>query len=125
MQGNRSRDTRPEVKIRSQLHRAGLRFRKNTRPERTVRCEADIVFSRERVAVFVDGCFWHSCPLHGRIPSDRNGYWAAKLGRNAERDERNNLWLTERGWLVLRFWEHEDPSTVVSSIQAAVKSRRS
>jgi DNA mismatch endonuclease (patch repair protein) len=93
-------------------------------PLRGLRCQADAIFPRERVAVFVDGCFWHGCPEHGRVPNDRNGYWAAKLGRNMERDLRNNDALAAAGWLVLRFWEHEDPPQVAREVHTAVLRRR-
>jgi DNA mismatch endonuclease (patch repair protein) len=124
MQGNRARDTRPEQAARSALHRLGLRFRKHAQPLKGLRCQADAVFPREKVAVFVDGCFWHGCPEHGRVPSDKNGYWAAKLGRNMERDQRNNKALGDAGWLVLRYWEHEDPTQIALDVQAAVSRRR-
>lgn len=124
MQGNRARDTRPEQAVRSALHRLGLRFRKHTQPLKGLRCQADAVFSREKVAVFVDGCFWHGCPTHGNVPNDSNGYWAAKLSRNIERDLRNNNALESAGWLVLRYWEHEDPSAVATSVRSAVLERR-
>jgi DNA mismatch endonuclease (patch repair protein) len=124
MQGNRGQDTGPEQAIRSALHRHGLRFRKHASPLRGLRCQVDAVFSREKVAVFVDGCFWHGCPEHGRVPKDRNGYWAAKLGRNMERDQRNNKALSDAGWLVLRYWEHEDPAQVALDVRSAVLSRR-
>ena len=75
------------------------------------------------MAVFVDGCFWHGCPEHGRVPQDSGGYWAAKLGRNAERDRRNDSALAEAGWVVLRFWEHEDPEAVALAVERAVRGR--
>src|SRR4051812_23036418 len=78
MQGNRAFDTRPERSVRSAVHSLGLRFRKHAQPIKDLRCTADIVFPREQVAVFIDGCFWHGCPNHGRVPKDQNGYWAAK-----------------------------------------------
>lgn len=124
MQGNRAQDTRPELAVRSSLHRLGLRFHKHAQPLKGLRCKADVVFPREKVAVFVDGCFWHGCSEHGRVPSDRNGYWAAKLGRNMERDQRNNKALAAAGWLALRYWEHEDPGRVSLDVQAAVLRRR-
>lgn len=124
MQGNCAQDTRPEQEVRSALHHLGLRFRKHAQPLKGLRCQADAIFRCEKIAVFVDGCFWHGCPEHGRVPSDRNGYWAAKLGRNMERDQRNNLALASAGWLVLRFWEHSDPAQVALEVQAAVSHRR-
>jgi len=124
MQGNRHRDTQPERLLRSALHKAGLRFRKHTYPIAGLRCRADVVFPREKVAVFVDGCFWHCCPTHGNIPRDEGGYWAAKLERNVERDQRNNKALKSADWLVLRFWEHEDLAAAAIQVRAALTIRR-
>lgn len=123
MQRNQ-RGTRPEVAVRSAVHRRGLRFRKNRRPERSLRCEADIVFLRERVAVFIDGCFWHGCPLHGHRPQTNAHYWHAKIGRNVERDARNVEALQQNGWCVVRAWEHEDASNVADRIFQVVCDRR-
>ena len=122
MQGNRSRDTRPEAAIRSALHRAGLRFRKHYRPLPGLRCEVDVAFPRQRVLLFVDGCFWHGCPQHGRMPSANNGYWSSKIGRNVARDRRNDELLSEDGWTVLRAWEHETPGSVVERVCAALRA---
>lgn len=124
MQGNRSRDTKPERLIRSLLHRRGLRFRKHLRPVKALRCTADIVFPRERCAVFVDGCFWHGCPLHGEQPVANAEYWKNKIRRNRSRDLRNTQALIDAGWLVIRVWEHEDPEEVANRIEAALLSRR-
>lgn len=124
MQGNRGRDSRPELALRSALHRLGLRFRKHTQPLVGLRCRADVVFPREKIAIFVDGCFWHSCPLHGNVPNDKGGYWTAKLERNVERDQRNNRALEEAGWLVLRFWEHDDPVAAATQVRAVLITRR-
>lgn len=103
------------------MHRRGLRYRKNVRPEPTFRCVADFVFRKQRVAVFVDGCFWHGCAEHGRIPKDPTGYWAEKLGRNRERDDRNNEALGGMGWIVLRFWEHESADAIAAAVEASVR----
>lgn len=124
MQGNQARDTRPEIRVRSALHRSGLRFRKHARPVPELRCQADVVFPREKIAVFIDGCFWHGCPEHANVPHDSNGYWVAKLGRNIERDLRNNKALAVAGWLVLRYWEHEDASKVAVEVRAAILAQR-
>jgi DNA mismatch endonuclease (patch repair protein) len=121
MQGIRSADTRPEVELRSSLHHMGLRFRKHTRPVPGLRCTADVVFSRVRVAVFVDGCFWHCCPEHGRRPGVNRGYWQAKLDRNVARDRRNDAALTSEGWTVIRVWEHEDPKVAARRIRSTVE----
>lgn len=120
MRSNRSTDTTPELRLRSALHRRGRRFRKHRRPVPGLRCTADIVFPRHRVAVFVDGCFWHCCPTHGTRPVRNGDWWAAKLDRNVERDRRNDRHLTEHGWTVLRVWEHEDTDVAVTRIITAL-----
>jgi len=124
MQGNRAEGTKPETAVGSAVHRLGLRYRKHARPLPALKCKADLVFRPARVAVFVDGCFWHGCPEHGRVPGDPTGYWAAKLGRNIERDRANDQILADAGWAVLRFWEHENPEAVALAVEAVVRSRR-
>jgi DNA mismatch endonuclease, patch repair protein len=124
MQGNRSRDTRPEVAIRSAVHRRGLRFRKHIAPFPGLRCTADLVFPRERIAVFVDGCFWHGCAQHGKRPSTNSAYWTAKISRNAERDLHNTEALRAAGWTVLRLWEHEQPAAAAARIAREVERAR-
>jgi DNA mismatch endonuclease (patch repair protein) len=121
MQGNRGVDTKPEVALRSSLHRLGLRFWKNKRPSREVRCRADIVFPRARVAVFVDGCFWHRCPTHGVSPSANSDYWRAKLDRNVARDRRNDRELAAAGWRVVRVWEHDVPDEAAARVLGALQ----
>jgi DNA mismatch endonuclease (patch repair protein) len=125
MQANRKLDSHPEVALRSYLHRLGLRFRKNPRivlPSLSVR--PDIVFPRHRVIVFVDGCFWHSCPDHGTHPKKNPAYWDAKLARNLDRDARVNAALREAGWSVVRVWEHQSPEEAATSIVAALGAGR-
>lgn len=120
MRANRRRDTRPEVAVRSHLHRAGLRFfvdRPLRLADRVVR--PDIVFPRARVAVFVDGCFWHACPQ----PRRNGAYWSDKLRRNVERDRLIDAALLEAGWLARRHWEHEDPASTAALVAAAVRAR--
>lgn len=123
MQGNRSADTTPERKLRSALHAAGFRYRKNTRPVRSLRCSADIVFPRWRVAVFVDGCYWHGCPDHGTSPRTNAAYWSEKIARNVARDRRNNEALEAAGWTVIRVWEHEAPEQAASRVAAILRAR--
>ena len=109
MQANRRRDTEPELALRSALHRAGYRFRRDLSLKvGGMRVRPDIVFTRHKVAVFVDGCFWHCCPEHGRQPSVNGWYWSPKLERNRVRDLRNTEVLEAAGWRVIRIWEHED-----------------
>lgn len=120
MQGNQS-GTKIELAVGSAMHRRGLRYRKHVKPEPSLRCTADFVFRGVRVAVFVDGCFWHGCADHGRVPNDPTGYWAIKLQRNVDRDRRNDEALAGMGWTVLRFWEHEDPGAIATAVEAVVK----
>ena len=123
MQGNRGVDTRPELALRSELHRRGNRFRKAMAPVKGVRCRADIVFGRARVAVFVDGCFWHRCPEHGTSPRTNSEYWQVKLDRNVARDRRNDDALAASGWAVVRVWEHEDVLDAANRVEAILRSR--
>jgi DNA mismatch endonuclease (patch repair protein) len=121
MQGNRRRDTSPELRLRSALHRAGLRFRCDqmvATPFGAVR--PDIVFSRDRLAVFVDGCFWHRCSVHGTEPRANSEYWARKLDRNVVRDQNVDSWLNLSGWKVMRIWEHQDLAVSVATIHHAL-----
>jgi DNA mismatch endonuclease (patch repair protein) len=123
MQGNRGRDTQPEIQLRAQLHRRGLRFRKHAAPLPGLRCDADVVLSRARIAIFVDGCFWHGCAEHGRTPRANASYWTAKIERNKQRDRRNNELLAAAGWLVLRYWEHDDPEVAAVEVARAHAAR--
>lgn len=122
MVGNRGADTKPERALRSALHARGLRFFKNRRPEPKIACRADIVFPSARLAVFVDGCFWHRCPLHGVSPRANSDYWRAKLDRNVARDRRNDRALQAAGWKVIRVWEHESPSAAAELIADRIAS---
>jgi DNA mismatch endonuclease, patch repair protein len=123
MQANATLATRPELALRSALHRAGLRFRKNYRI-RTVggSVRPDIVFPGKRVAVFVDGCFWHGCPTHGNQPVTNAFYWAAKLERNRRRDIYVNTALRADGWQVVRLWEHTPLDHAVDGVLTALRS---
>jgi DNA mismatch endonuclease, patch repair protein len=123
---NRRTGTKPEVRLRSRLHRHGLRFRKD-RVVRLgdVRVRPDIVFSRWRVAVFVDGCFWHGCPEHQHVPRRNRDYWVPKLEANVDRDRRVDGALTQGGWEVVRIWEHEDVEVAAERVVAALDLRRS
>jgi DNA mismatch endonuclease (patch repair protein) len=124
MRANRRTGTKPEVAVRSALHAAGHRFRKDFRLEATgVWVRPDVVFTRRRVAVFVDGCFWHVCPQHGRQPTTNEWYWTPKLRRNLDRDARVNAALAAAGWTVVRVWEHVSPSEAVEVIEQALAAR--
>lgn len=103
----RRSETKPEREFRSALHRAGYRFRKDLRmPVEGGYARPDVVFTRRRIAVFIDGCFWHSCPVHGTEPGVNRGYWGPKLQRTRERDARDNEALVANGWVVVRIWTH-------------------
>lgn len=119
------RDTLPERAIRSELHRRGFRFRVDRAPLPGLRSRADIVFGPARVAVYIDGCFWHSCPEHGTRPKANADWWERKLNRNQERDRETDRVLREHGWEVVRIWEHEDPVVAVGRVEEAVRARRS
>ena len=116
--------TRPEIAVRSELHRAGYRFRKDyvlRLPTMTVR--PDIVFTKRKVAVFVDGCFWHVCPIHGRIPTVNDTYWRPKLLRNVERDRLADQALLAEGWRVVSVWEHVDLHEAIREIEHTFDTR--
>lgn len=125
MLGNRSRDTKPEMLVRSLVHRRGLRYRVSQRPIANVRRTADLVFRRAKVAVNVDGCFWHGCEQHYKEPKTNTEYWRNKIDGNRRRDRETDELLTAAGWLVLRFWEHEDPAEVAETIEHSVRIARS
>jgi DNA mismatch endonuclease, patch repair protein len=123
MRGNRSRDTRPELALRSELHRRGLRFRTHARPLADVRYTADVLFRRQRVAVAIDGCIWHGCPQHGMKFGTNASYWREKIARNVDRDRRNDRLLSEAGWYVVRVWEHEPPEIAAARIHMLLRTR--
>ena len=121
MRGNRRADTKPELALRAALFALGYRYRKDLRldlPARRVR--PDIVFTRRRVAVFIDGCFWHACPEHGSKPKSNEWYWSPKLTKNVERDRAVDDALSEAGWTVIRLWEHVPLPDAVATVVAAV-----
>jgi len=121
MKANRRTDTKPELALRAALHAAGYRYRKDFRldlPLRRVR--PDIAFTRRKVAVFVDGCFWHACPDHGSKPKNNEWYWSPKLARNVERDRAADDALTQAGWTVVRLWEHVPLTDAIARVVAAV-----
>lgn len=122
MLANRRRDTTPELAVRRLLHAAGLRFRVDYPPLASdARRRGDIVFTRRRIVVFIDGCFWHGCPLHFVAPKSNADYWGPKLERNRQRDRETDARLAAAGWRVLRFWEHEPATDVAAQILSAVK----
>ncbi len=119
----RPRDTAPELALRRLLHARGLRYRVDVAPLPGLRRRADVVFSRARVAVFVDGCFWHRCPQHGTSPKNNADWWRSKLEHNVQRDRHTDQALRQAGWQVLRVWEHEEPQLAARRVQAALSGR--
>lgn len=123
MRGNRSRDTRPEMAVRSAVHRRGLRYKVSARPLTGLRRSADLVFVKARVAVFVDGCYWHGCPEH-YVPSITNReYWAEKISRNRDRDADTDARLVAAGWRPIRVWAHDDPEKVADLILQVIREQ--
>jgi len=122
MARQRTRDTEPELLLRRELHRRGLRYRVDAPIPGMPRRRADLLFTRAKVAVFVDGCFWHGCPKHKTAPVNNSGWWAAKLTRNIERDRETGVHLTSLGWTVLRVWEHESMTHAATDIERIVRS---
>lgn len=124
MRSNRLRDTRPELALRSAVHALGLRYRVAARPLPELRRTADLVFRPTKVAVFLDGCFWHGCPEHHTIAASNARFWAEKVAANRARDLDTDRRLTEAGWLSVRIWEHDDPVDAAQIVAAAVRARR-
>ncbi|MDX2036684.1 MAG: very short patch repair endonuclease [Isosphaeraceae bacterium] len=118
------RDTSPERAVRSILFARGYRYRVDRRPIREIRSRADLVFLGMRVAVYIDGCFWHGCPLHATHPQRNAHYWEPKLRENRSRDLRVTERLTEAGWVVLRYWEHEPAEEIADAIGVELEKRR-
>lgn len=125
MKSQRQRDTKPEVMLRSTLHRAGYRYRVNIAPLPGMRGRADIAFPRIKVAVFVDGCFWHSCPQHGTLPKRNTTWWRLKLASNVMRDREVDERLHREGWEVIRIWEHEDTEEAAHRVAEVLEQRYS
>lgn len=117
MQRQRRADTKPELALRKELHRRGLRYRVDVRVLPGLRRRADIVFPGRRVAVFVDGCFWHACPEHGTSPKANAAWWRDKLKGNVQRDRDTDRRLEEAGWTPVRIWEHEDPGRAADLVE--------
>jgi DNA mismatch endonuclease (patch repair protein) len=124
MSRQKSRNTQVETALRKVLHAAGLRYRVHRRPVKGVRREADIVFGPARVAVFVDGCFWHGCPEHATWPKNNAEFWRAKIEGNRKRDLDTDGRLAEAGWLAVRIWEHEPVEAAAAKVREAVEERR-
>lgn len=121
MTSTKGRDTAPELAVRSEVHGRGLRYRVDTRPLEELRRRADLVFRGARVAVFVDGCFWHGCPEHHQEPETNSDFWQDKIAKNRDRDRDTDRRLRDAGWSVVRIWEHEDPETAADRVERAVR----
>lgn len=124
MRANRRTDTKPEIALRAALHRLGYRFRKDLRFQvGGVRVRPDIVFTRRRVAIFIDGCFWHACPEHGTLPKNNREWWREKLRRNTERDHEKDEALDAQGWLVVHIWEHVPTADAADAVESLWRTR--
>ncbi|MCR6488399.1 very short patch repair endonuclease [Amycolatopsis sp. OK19-0408] len=120
---NRRRDTGPELALRSELHRRGMRFRVDYAAlSSNRRRRADIVFTKAKIAVFVDGCFWHGCPAHQTRPAANSDYWRTKIETNQARDADTDQQLRNAGWTVLRFWEHEVATAAADVVESTLRS---
>lgn len=116
-------ETTPEMALRRALHSKGLRYRVHLPVPGIARRRIDIAFTRRKIAVFVDGCFWHSCPEHGRTPTRNMDWWTWKLEGNAARDRATTEHLEHLGWEVVRCWEHEPPTDMVQRVLEALDAR--
>ncbi|MFD0362034.1 very short patch repair endonuclease [Nocardia sp. GCM10030253] len=124
MARQRRSGTKPELALRRELHRRGFRYFVDRAPLPGQRRRADLVFPRLRVAVYVDGCFWHRCPQHATDPKNNAEWWAQKLLGNVARDRATDSALAEAGWQVIRVWEHEDATTAANRVQTALEAMR-
>jgi DNA mismatch endonuclease (patch repair protein) len=122
MERQARRDTKPELAVRRAVWGLGLRYRVDVKPIAGLRRRADMVFTRARVAVYVDGCFWHSCPQHATVPKANRQWWVEKLAANVRRDRDTDRLLTEAWWMFVRIWEHEDPIDAAKRIARCVRS---
>jgi DNA mismatch endonuclease (patch repair protein) len=118
------RDTVPELAVRRLLHAAGARYRVCLPVPGIPRRTIDIAFTRAKVAVFIDGCFWHGCPDHGETPASNSAWWVAKIDKNRTRDADTTRRLEAGGWRVLRFWEHESPQAAAARIHEVLKAHQ-
>jgi DNA mismatch endonuclease (patch repair protein) len=123
MRSTPQRDTPAELRVRRLLHAMGLRYLIDARPLQDSSRRADIVFRRAMVAVFIDGCFWHGCPKHGTWPKTNEHFWREKILANRARDSDTSVRLRQRGWLVVRVWEHEDPTRAAERVARRVRAR--
>ncbi|MGA4684081.1 very short patch repair endonuclease [Micromonospora sp. AB353] len=124
MQANTGRDTKPELALRRAVHALGLRYYVNRRPIKAVRRTADLLFPKLKLAVFLDGCFWHGCPEHHTVAKTNASFWAEKVAANRRRDADTNERLMAQGWKVVRVWEHEPVAEAAARIAATVTAAR-
>ncbi len=123
MQTQARRDTSIELRLRRELWSRGLRYRVDTSPLPDLRRRADVLFRSAKVAVYLDGCFWHACPEHGTLPKANREWWREKLDHNVQRDRDTDARLEAAGWVVIRVWEHEDPKAAADQIENSVRFR--
>jgi DNA mismatch endonuclease (patch repair protein) len=121
MQANRRRDTRPELALRREMHRRGWRYRVDAPVLPGLRRRADMLFIKVKVAVFVDGCYWHACPVHGTQAKTNADFWREKLAANVARDRDTDRRLSGAGWTVVRVWEHEPTDVAVAIVEKALR----
>ncbi len=124
MQSTQGRDTKPELAVRSAVHALGLRYRVSARPLKSVRRTADLVFTKVKVAVFLDGCFWHGCPDHHTVAVTNSAFWAEKVERTRTRDRDTDRRLEDAGWISVRVWEHEDVGRAARRVRDVVEAAR-
>jgi DNA mismatch endonuclease (patch repair protein) len=124
MLSNRSRDTGPELRLRQILHGSGHRYRVDYRPIPDLNRRADIVFTRQRLAVFVHGCYWHGCPQHYKAPKTNAEFWSGKVARNIARDQDTLARLRNAGWRYVVVWEHESAQLAAERVAEALQDRR-
>jgi len=124
MRAQAQRDTKPELAVRKLLFARGYRYRLSRPAIKGLRCRPDFIFPRERVAVFVNGCFWHVCPEHGTWPANNAAWWRAKLEGNVARDRRIDQTLRSHGWVPVRLWEHEPAESAAETVIAVLRKRR-
>lgn len=121
MSGTAQRDNSRERSLRSELHRRGLRFRLHRKLIEGSRRTVDITFPLQKIAVLLDGCFWHGCPKHGTWPKNNADWWREKIETNVRRDRDTNLRLKKAGWTVIRIWEHEDIRAAATRIERTIR----
>lgn len=124
MQANTGVDSLIELRLRSLVHKSGLRYSIDSRPERGLNRRADLVFRSAKVAVFIHGCYWHGCRWHFKVPKSNRTFWSQKISNNRKRDRDTRAQLRKKGWLVLTYWEHQDPSLYVDELVRIVRKRR-